>query len=250
MTRTTDSTRTDAKPTIVLVHGAFADASGYSGLISGLEADGFTVVAPPNPLRGLTSDAASIRTRVAAIDGPVVLVGHSYAGAVISHAADGLDNVIGLVYLAAFGLEVGESCLSAQDGYAPSLLATENAPTSYDAPGAPGGPDLYINPGRFREVFCGDSSDELARAMYATQRPLSAFAFTEAATVRGWDRKPTWYLVSNDDNSIPPQIQRDMAERMHAHTEDIDASHTAFVAHPKRVADFVERATRDFAERV
>jgi pimeloyl-ACP methyl ester carboxylesterase len=250
MTRPTDPATSGAKSTIVLVHGAFADASGYSGLISGLEADGFPVVAPPNPLRGLTSDAASIRTRVAAIDGPVVLVGHSYAGAVISYAADNLDNVIGLVYLAAFGLDIGESCLSAQDGYAPSLLATENAPTSYDAPGSPGGPDLYINPGRFREVFCADSSDELARTMYATQRPLSAFAFTEPATARGWDRKPSWYLVSNDDNSIPPQLQRDMAARMHAHTEDIDASHTAFVAHPKRVADFVERAAKDFAQRV
>ncbi|MCW8103222.1 alpha/beta fold hydrolase [Streptomyces tauricus] len=250
MTDTTTTTTTDAKPTIVLVHGAFADASGYSRLISDLQADGFTVIAPPNPLRGLASDATSIRTRVAAVDGPDVLVGHSYAGAVISHAVDALDNVIGLVYLAAFGLDVGESCLSAQDGYAPSLLATENAPTPYDAPGAPGGPDLYINPGRFREVFCADSSDELARAMYATQRPLSAFAVTEAATVRGWDRKPTWYLVSNDDNSIPPQLQRDMADRIHAHTEDIDASHTAFVAHPKRVADFVERAAKGFTVRV
>ncbi|MFK0171650.1 alpha/beta fold hydrolase [Streptomyces sp. NPDC090306] len=248
---TTTMTATPAgRPTIVLVHGAFADASGFNGLISALEADGHTVVAPPNPLRALASDAASIRTRVAAVDGPVVLVGHSYGGAVIGHAADGLDNVTGLVYLAAFGLDVGESCLSAQEGYEPSLLGTENAPTPYDAPGAPGGPDLYINPGRFREVFCGDSSEELARTMYATQRPLSAAAFTEAATVRGWDRKPSWYLVSNDDNSIPPQLQRDMAARMHAHTEDIDASHTAFVAHPKRVADFVGRAAKDFAKAV
>lgn len=237
------------KPTIVLVHGAFADASGYAGVIDRLEADGFPVVAPPNPLRSLSGDAADLRTRVAAIEGPVVLVGHSYAGAVMSHAVDGLTNVIGLVYLAAFGLEVGESCLSAQNGYEPSLLATENSPTPYDAPGAPGGPDLYINESRFREVFAGDSSAATARQMYATQRPLSAFAFTEAATVRGWDTKPTWYLVSNEDNSIPPQLQRDMAQRMGAHTEAIDASHTAFIAHPNRVGRFIHRAADDFMAR-
>lgn len=238
---------TEAPPTIVLVHGAFADASGFAGVIERLESDGFTVVAPPNPLRGLASDAESLRTRVAAIDGPVVLVGHSYAGAVIGHAAAGLHNVIGLVYLAAFGLEIGESCLSAQEGYEPSLLATENSPTPYDAPGAPGGPDLYINEARFREVFCGDSSAATARHMYATQRPLSAFAFTEAATARGWDQAPSWYLVSDADNSIPPQLQRDMAARMHAHTESVDASHTAFIAHPHRVARFIRAAAADFA---
>lgn len=236
----------DIKPAIVLVHGAFADASGFAGVIDRLESDGFTVVAPPNPLRSLSSDADSLRTRVAAIDGPVVLVGHSYAGAVIGHAVDGLHNVIGLVYLAAFGLEVGESCLSAQNGYEPSLLATENSPTPYDAPGAPGGPDLYVDEARFREVFCGDSSEALARQMYATQRPLSAFAFTEAATVRGWDRTPSWYLVSNEDNSIPPQLQRDMAARMRAHTESIDASHTAFIAHPDEVAHFIRAAVESF----
>ncbi|RKR75675.1 alpha/beta hydrolase [Frondihabitans australicus] len=235
------------KPTIVLVHGAFADASGYVGVIDRLEADGYSVVARPNPLRSLASDADSLRTRVAAIDGPVVLVGHSYAGAVIGHAVEGLHNVIGLVYLAAFGLEVGESCLTAQAGYEPSLLATENAPTSYDAPGAPGGPDLYINEGRFREVFAGDSSAAAARQMYVTQRPLSAFAFTEAATTRGWDTRPTWYLVSTEDNSIPPQLQRDMAARMGAYTEEIHGSHTAFIAHPHRVARFIQHAADSFA---
>lgn len=240
---------TDTRPTIVLVHGAFADASGYGGIIDRLEGDGFAVVAPPNPLRSLAGDATDLRTRVRAIQGPVILVGHSYAGAVIGHAVEGLDNVIGLVYLAAFGLEVGESCLSAQAGYEPSLLATENAPTSYDAPGAPGGPDLYINEGRFRDVFAGDSSAAEARRMFATQRPLSAFAFTEAATTRGWDTKPTWYLVSSEDNSIPPQLQRDMAKRMHAHTEEIHASHTAFIAHPHKVAQFIQRAADDFAGR-
>lgn len=237
------------KPTIVLIHGAFADASGYAGIIARLETDGYPVVAPPNPLRGLTSDADSISTRVAAIDGPVVLVGHSYGGAVMGAVAAGVTNVIGQVYLAAFGLDIGEDCLAIQEGYPASLLATENAPTSYDAPGAPGGPDLYIKEERFREVFAGDSSVATARAMFATQRPLAAFAFTEAATVRGWDTTPTWYLISTEDNSIPPKLQEFMAARMNAHTERIEASHTAFVAQPETVAQFVRNAVEDFTAR-
>lgn len=237
------------KPTIVLIHGAFADASGYTGIIGRLEADGYPVVAPPNPLRGLTSDADSIRARVAAIDGPVVLVAHSYGGAVMGAVAAGLTNVIGQVYLAAFALDVGENCLAIQEGYPASLLATENAPTPYDAPGAPGGPDLYIKEERFREVFAGDSSIATARAMFATQRPLSAFAFTEAATARGWDTTPTWYLISTEDNSIPPKLQEFMAARMNAHTESIEASHTAFVSRPQTVADFIQNAVEDFTTR-
>lgn len=239
----------DTTPTIVLIHGAFADASGYAGLIEHLAAHGYPVVAPPNPLRGLASDADSIRTRVAAIDGPVVLVGHSYGGAVMGAVAAGLPNVIGQVYLAAFGLDVGEDCLTIQKSYPASLLATENAPTSYDAPGAPGGPDLYIKEKRFREVFAGDSSVATARAMFATQRPLAAFAFTQTATVRGWDSTPTWYLVSTDDNCISPKLQEFMAARMNAHTESIQASHTAFVAQPQAVALFIEKAVEDFISR-
>ncbi|MBT2501112.1 alpha/beta hydrolase [Curtobacterium sp. ISL-83] len=239
----------DTKPTIVLIHGAFADASGFHGVITRLEADGYSVVAPPNPLRSLASDAESIRTRVAAIEGPVVLVGHSYGGAVMGTAAAGLTNVIGQVYLAAFSLDVGENCLAIQEGYPASLLATENAPTPYDAPGAPGGPDLYIKEERFREVFAGDSSATTARELFTTQRPLSAFAFTEAATVRGWDSTPTWYLVSSEDNSIPPQLQEFMADRMNAHTETIEGSHTAFMAQADDVARFIQHAVTDFTAR-
>ncbi|MCU1527770.1 MAG: alpha/beta hydrolase [Frondihabitans sp.] len=236
----------DTKPTIVLIHGAFADASGFNGIITRLESDGYPVVAPPNPLRGLTSDAESIRTRVAAIEGPVVLVGHSYGGAVMAAAAAGLTNVIGQVYLAAFGLDVGENCRAIQEGYPVSLRATENAPTPYDAPGAPSGPDLYIKEERFREAFAGDSSVSTARELFATQRPLAAYALTEAATARGWDTTPTWYLVSSEDNSIPPRLQEFMADRMNAHTETIKGSHTAFIAHPHKVARFIQHAVTDF----
>jgi pimeloyl-ACP methyl ester carboxylesterase len=226
-------------PTIVLVHGAFADASGFAGLITELSVDGYTVVAPPNPLRSLTTDAEALHARVAAIQGPVVLVGHSYGGAVITQASATLANVVGLVYLAGFGIAPGESCLSVQEGFPSSMLATNNTPTPYDAPGAPGGPDLYINAETFREVFCADSSEERAAVMRATQRPLSAYAFTEQATAAGWANIPSWYLVSNQDNAIPPDAQRFMAQRMGAVTDAIDGSHTSFVAQPETVAKFV-----------
>lgn len=229
-------------PTVVLVHGAFADASGFAGVIRELEAAGHTVVAPPNPLRSLASDAAAIADVVRSIDGPAVLVGHSYGGAVISQASAIADNVSGLVYLAAFSLDVGESCASVQEGYPPSLLATTSYPTGYDAPGAPGGPDLYIRKDQFRETFCADVPVDVADVMFATQRPLSLAALTENATAAGWKNKPCWYLVSEHDNAIPPDTERFMAKRMGATTEEIAGSHTAFIAQPVAAAAFISRA--------
>ena len=229
------------EPTIVLVHGAFADASGFAGVIGELTASGHRVLAPPNPLRGLAGDAAAVRN-IAAIDDPVLLVGHSYGGAVITQASAGLDNVIGLVYLAAFSLDVGESCASVQSPFPPSLLAATVEPTPYDAPGAAGGPDLYINKERFRETFCADVPVELARVMYATQRPLAAAAFTENASAAGWKAIPSWYQLAQRDNAIPPQAQQFMAERMGSVIEEIDGSHTAFIAQPVRAARFIETA--------
>jgi pimeloyl-ACP methyl ester carboxylesterase len=228
-------------PTVVLVHGAFADASGYAGIIRGLEGD-VTVVAPPNPLRSLTFDAASLANVVGAIEGPVLLVGHSYGGAVITQASASLPNVVGLVYVAAFGLGIGESCASIQEGYEPSLLSKSLAPTPYDAPGAPGGPDFYIQKEPFHEVFCGDSSKHDAEILYATQRPLSGAAYTEAATAAGWSTIPSWFLVSEGDNSIPPAVQHFMADRMKATTDTSDGSHTAFIPHHRTATKFIKQA--------
>jgi len=229
-------------PTLVLVHGAFADASGFAGVIRELSNSGLTVIAPPNPLRGLASDAAALAAVVGAIDGPVVLVGHSYGGAVITQASAGPGNVTGLVYLAAFGLDIGESCASVQGPYPPSLLATTSYPTSYDASGAAQGPDLYINREQFRETFCADVPVDVAEVMYATQRPLSLPALTENATEAGWMSRPSWFLVSEQDNAIPPDAERFMAKRMGATTETIAGSHTAFIARPVAVAAFIRRA--------
>src|ERR1700741_4656730 len=140
-----------SEETIVLVHGAFADASGFAGVIRELTSAGHLVIAPPNPLRSLASDAAAVSAVVRAIDGPVLLVGHSYGGAVITQASAGLDNVAGLVYLAAFGLDEGESCAGLGAPFPPSMLAETVRPTSYEAHGAAGGPDLYIDADGFHE---------------------------------------------------------------------------------------------------
>jgi pimeloyl-ACP methyl ester carboxylesterase len=229
-------------PTIVLVHGAYADASGFAGVIIELESAGYTVHAPANPLRSLSGDAESIRTFVSAIEGPVLLVGHSYGGAVISQASATLDNVTGLVFLAAFALDEGESLDTVQRPFPTTLGGTSIQPTGYPAPGAPGGPDTFIAK-NFKEVFCGDSSDQQAAVMEATQRHLSAAAFTEpAAAGQGWKTKPSWYLVSEQDNTINPETEQFMAKRMGAVTETIQGSHTAFVVQPAKVVEFIKLA--------
>jgi pimeloyl-ACP methyl ester carboxylesterase len=231
-----------AATTVVLVHGAFADASGFGGVIRELISAGHEAVAPPNPLRSLVFDASALSAVVKAIDGPVLLVGHSYGGAVITQAGADLDNVVGLVYLAAFGLDAGESCASVQGPYPPSMLASTSYPTPYDAAGAPSGPDLYIRKDQFRETFCADVPVDVAEVMYATQRPLSLAALTEQATQAAWKSKPSWCLVSQRDNAIPPAAERFMAQRMGAVTEEIDGSHTAFIAQPVRAAGFITKA--------
>jgi pimeloyl-ACP methyl ester carboxylesterase len=230
------------RPTAVLVHGAFADASGFGGVLRELTRAGYDAVAPPNPLRGLACDASAIGAVAAAIDGPVVLIGHAYGGAVISQASAGLVNVAGLVYLAAFGLAVGESCASVQEPFPPSLLATAVYLTSYDAPGASTGPDLYLGQERFRPALCADVPADLADVMYATQRPLSLAAHTEKATAAGWRDRPSWFLVCEDDQAISPDAERFMAERMKAVTESVSGSHAAFIAQPVRVAGFIMKA--------
>ena len=229
-------------PKVVLVHGAFADASGFAGVIRELTTSGYDVVAPPNPLRSLAFDAAALVSLVRAIDGPVLLVGHSYGGAVISQASAELENVTGLVYLAAFGLDVGESCASVQGPFPPSLLSKTSFPTPYDAPGAPQGPDLYIAKEQFRETFCADVPVDVAATMFATQRPLSLAALTENATAAGWKTKPSWYLVSEHDNAIPPDAERFMADRMGATTHSINGSHTAFITQPVAAAKLIKMA--------
>jgi pimeloyl-ACP methyl ester carboxylesterase len=229
-------------PTVILVHGAFADASGYSGVVQRLRSEGVAARAPMNPLRGLAFDAEAVARYASIIEGPVLLVGHSYGGAVISQAAPAVKNVTGLVFLAAFALDEGESCASVQEPFPPSLAASVTTATPYDAPGAAGGPDLFINIPDFHQAFCADLPDGLADTMAVSQRPLSAAAISEKATVAGWKGLPSWYMVSEKDNAIPPDAERFMAKRMDAVTESVDGSHAAFIARPDVAAGFILKA--------
>ena len=153
-----------------------------------------------------------------------------------------VNKVTGLVFLAAFALDEGESCASVQEPFPPSLAASVTTATPYDAPGAAGGPDLFINIPDFQQAFCADLPDGLADTMAVSQRPLSAAAISEKATVAGWKGLPSWYMVSEKDNAIPPDAERFMAKRMDAVTESVDGSHAAFIARPDVAAGFILKA--------
>lgn len=235
------------RPTVVLVHGAFADASGWSAVVRILQAAGYPVIAPADPLRGLTADADHIRSVVATIPGPVILVGHSYGGAVITNAARGAANVVGLVYIAAFIPDEGTSVATSYDPQAhPGSLLTPDAlvvrPTAN--PVAPGGQDadLYIRPDLFRAIFAADQNRDTAAVMAATQRPLSAFAFTEPSGAPAWGHLPSWALITVADRAISPGGQRFMAARAGAEVSTVTSAHDVMVSHPEAVVRVIRKA--------
>ncbi|MGJ6966963.1 alpha/beta fold hydrolase [Streptosporangium sp. G11] len=230
------------KPTIVLVHGAFADASSWNGVIKELKRDGYPVLATANPLRGLSSDAAYLKSVLKGVKGSIVLVGHSYGGAVISQAATGNRWVKSLVYIAAFLPAKGESALDLSGKYPGSTLGPNTQQWSYPLPGGGTGVELTIKQDKYRQQFAADVPKGLAAVLAATQRPIAVAALEEKAATPAWKSIPAFSLIATGDKNIPPAAQRWMARRAHARTVEVKASHAVAVSRPHRVAQVIEIA--------
>ncbi|MFJ3582197.1 alpha/beta fold hydrolase [Streptomyces sp. NPDC090127] len=233
-----------AKPTVVLVHGAFADGSSWAPVTEHLQRWGYTVRSVANPLRGLAADAAQLRSVLATIPGPVVLAGHSYGGAVVTEAAAGVAHVKALVYVAAFVPDAGEVLGELSARFPGSLL--DPALTAVPAPGPDGTPglDLYIRADRFHPVFCQDLPASTARELEAVQRPVSASAFGDRVTAAAWRTIPSWNLVATRDRGIVPELQRFQAKRAGSRTVEIPSSHLPLRSRPGTVAELIRTAAR------
>ena len=225
-----------ARPNIVLVHGAWADGSSWSSVIELLQADGYRVTAPQFPLTSLADDVGRLRQVLALQDGPTVVAGHSYGGQVMTALGDDAPNVVGLVYIAAFGLDEGESLggLLAQGPPTPAL-----AHQLIDEDGF-----AWLTENDFVNHFAGDVDPVKAKVLFAVQQPLTASAFNDVMTVPAWKSLPSWYLVAQDDQALPPDAQRMFANRMSATTLEVPSGHLAMVSHPADVVKLTETAAR------
>ncbi|MEJ3746390.1 alpha/beta hydrolase [Actinomycetes bacterium KLBMP 9797] len=228
------------KPTVVLVHGAFADASGWNDVAGRLIRAGYPVIAPPNPLRGVAVDSAYLASILATLSGPLVLVAHSYGGIVVTNAATGNANVRALVYVAAFVPDQGETLLGLQTKYPGSRL--DEAALDFRPYGE--GVDGYIKKEAFRDVFAGDVPRATTDLMWAGQRPSDVRALQEPSGAPAWKTIPSWYLVARNDQVLPVAAQRFMAQRAGARTVEVGASHVAMIAQPDATADLIKRAAR------
>jgi pimeloyl-ACP methyl ester carboxylesterase len=228
------------KPTVVLVHGAFAESSSWNGVVAELLADGYPVLAAANPLRGLKSDADYVSSVVKSLQGPVVLVGHSYGGSVISNV-HGDGKVKAHVYVAAFALEQGESTVEMSNRFPGGTLGpTLAAPVAL----ADGGKDLYIQQDKFNAQFAADVPAQDAKLLAATQRPISETALGERSGAPAWKSVPSWHIYGDADKNIPPAAMKFMAERAGSKETVVlkDASHVPMVSQPKAIAAIIKRA--------
>jgi pimeloyl-ACP methyl ester carboxylesterase len=231
------------KPTIVLVHGGWDNSSGWNDVITKLQRRGYPVIAPANPLRSLSGDAAYVSSVLDTIQGPIVLVGHSYGGAVITNAAVGHDNVEALVYIAAFAPDAGESLvqlvtMNPGSEIGPSTLITR----PYPLPDGTQGTDLYLTREGLGTAFAADVPRKTQDQMFATQRPFSEEAFASPSGEPAWKAIPSWYLVASRDRAIPPATQRFMAERAGAQTSEVRSSHVPQISHPDKTVDVILQA--------
>ena len=234
-----------SQPTVVLVHGAFAESASWSKVITRLSATGHTVAAAPNELRSVAADAATVSALLATIEGPVVLVGHSYGGAVISNAAHGNEAVRALVFIAAFAPETGESIGELSGKFPGSTLGDTLLPASRPD----GSTDLYIRRDLFHQQFAADLPADEAAIAAATQRPLSDVALNEGASAPAWRHIPSWFLIPGEDRNIPVEAQEFMAERAGAR-ETVrvpGASHAVAVSQPDEVAALIGRVVEAVA---
>ena len=224
----------NGRPNIVLVHGAWADGSSWSGVIERLQAEGFQVRAPQFPLTSLADDVARLRQVLDFQDGPTIVVGHSYGGQIMTALGTDAPNVVGLVYIAAFAIDEGESlgALLSQGPVTPAL-----AHLFTDARGFG-----WLSEDDFVNHFAADVEPTQARVLYAVQQALASSAFTDVMGVPAWKSLPSWYLVAENDEALPPEAERMFASRMGATTVEIPSSHVAMVSHAAEVADLVEKA--------
>ncbi|HLV82887.1 MAG TPA: alpha/beta hydrolase [Devosia sp.] len=232
-----------AKPTVILVHGAFADSSSWDGVVEILRKDGYAVIAAANPLRSVSGDAAYVSDIVGSIDGPVVLVGHSYGGQVISTAANGNDNVQSLVYVAAFAPDAGKAAADLAGKFPGGTLGEAlAAPVTL----ADGDIDLSIDQAKFHDQFAQDVPAEKAALMAAGQRPITEAALTEKSGEPAWKTVPSWFIYGDADRNIPAQALDFMAERAGSrHTVVVEgASHVVMVSQPQAVAYLIEEAAQ------
>jgi len=222
------------RPNIILIHGAWADGSCWSGVIERLQEAGYSVRAPQFPLTSLADDVARLRQVLAFQDGPTVVVGHSYGGQIITALSADAPNVVGLVYVAAFGLDEGESLgeLLSQGPVTPALAHRFTDQRGF----------VWLSEEDFVEHFAADVDRRQARVLWAAQQPLAGSAFADVMGVPAWKSLPSWYLVAKDDEAIPPAAERQFAARMGATTIEVSASHVAMVSHPDDVASLIERA--------
>jgi len=224
----------NSRPNIVLVHGAWADGSCWSGVIERLQADGFRVTAPQFPLTSLADDVARLRQVLDFQDGATVVVGHSYGGQIMTALGEDAPNVVGLVYIAAFGLDQGESLgqLLSQGPVTPALAHLFTDSRGFG----------WLSEADFVEHFAADVDSTRAHVMYAVQQPLASSAFTDVMGVPAWKSLPSWYLVAKNDEALPPDAERQFAKRMGASTTEIPASHVAMVSHPTEVTQLIAKA--------
>ena len=235
------TTSTNTGPlTVVLVHGAFADASSWTGVIERLQARGVQVTAPANPLRGLASDSAYLTSFLNQISGPVLAVGHSYAGAVITNAATKASNVVGLVYVAAFAPEEGERLGEVESTSKDSVLSSAQVAFTYPTgQGAETAVEFAIDPAHFQEAFAADLSAEQAALMAATQRPVAEGAFSEPSGVPAWKSLPSWAVVATSDKAAGSDVIRAMARRAGATITEVEGSHVIMISQPQIVTNVI-----------